>query len=172
MMDDDQVGLVSIRECATHDVGLLERYMPTGGTEAHAEFLREQQAGRCTYLIAWLTGVPVASCVVRWNGCYAPKVRQAFPACIEINNLNVREDVRGRGIGTQLIVAAETRVRSRGMTVGIGVGDDNVRARSLYARLGYADTGVRYETTYCYRDDPDVVQRITDHNVFLIKHLY
>jgi ribosomal protein S18 acetylase RimI-like enzyme len=146
-MDDDQVGLVSIRDCAAQDVGLLERYMPTGGTEAHAYHFREQQAGRCTYLTAWVTELPVASCVVRWNGCYAPEVRQAFPACIEINNLNVRQDARSRGIGTKLVDAAETRVESRrGAMVGIGVGDENARASSLYARLGYADTGVRYET--------------------------
>jgi hypothetical protein len=53
--------------------------MPTGGTEAHATHFREQESGGCTYLTGWLNDVPVASCVVRWNGCHAPQVRLAFP---------------------------------------------------------------------------------------------
>jgi ribosomal protein S18 acetylase RimI-like enzyme len=170
-MDDTVVQLL-IRDCAADDVRILEACMPTGGTEAHATHFREQESGGCTYLTGWLNDVPVASCVVRWNGCHAPQVRLAFPDCVEITNLGVRPDARDRGIGTQMVAAAEERIRSqRGSTVGVGVADDNLRAAALYARLGYSDTGARYETTYSYRDEGGEIQPVTEHNVFLIKHL-
>lgn len=48
--------------------------------------------------------------------------------------------VQGVGLGTALILAAERRMRSRGVkTARLEVEDDNPRARALYERLGYRE---------------------------------
>jgi ribosomal protein S18 acetylase RimI-like enzyme len=53
-------------------------------------------------------------------------------------SLRVKPDFRGRGLGTQLIRAAESALQQKGMhTASIGVEKTNPRARALYERLGY-----------------------------------
>ena len=50
--------------------------------------------------------------------------------------------LQGRGVGTQLIAAAEHLGCVRGLeTVVLGVEDSNPRARRLYERLGYVVVG-------------------------------
>ena len=54
------------------------------------------------------------------------------------------QELRGLGIGTQLISAAENRIRKRGLAVAqLDVEVDNPRARTLYERLGCRETGHR-----------------------------
>ena len=54
------------------------------------------------------------------------------------------EELRGLGIGTQLISAAENRIRRRGLAIAqLDVELDNPRARMLYERLGYREAGHR-----------------------------
>ena len=54
------------------------------------------------------------------------------------------QELRGLGIGTHLISAAENRIRIRGLTVAqLDVEVDNPRARTLYERLGYREAGRR-----------------------------
>jgi RimJ/RimL family protein N-acetyltransferase len=50
--------------------------------------------------------------------------------------------LRGRGIGTALIRAAEDSARQLGHgRLSLGVGVDNPQARRLYERLGFLDWG-------------------------------
>lgn len=61
--------------------------------------------------------------------------------------LRVRPGWQGQGLGTRLIAAAETELRSRGFTTAvIAVGKENIDARRLYERLGY----------HAFADDPGV----------------
>jgi len=54
------------------------------------------------------------------------------------------EELRGLGIGTELISAAENRILKRGLSVAQSdVELDNPRARMLYERLGYREAGHR-----------------------------
>jgi ribosomal protein S18 acetylase RimI-like enzyme len=54
------------------------------------------------------------------------------------------QELRGLGIGTHLISAAESRIRKRGLSVAqLDVEIDNPRARTLYERFGYRATGRR-----------------------------
>jgi ribosomal protein S18 acetylase RimI-like enzyme len=54
------------------------------------------------------------------------------------------EELRGLGIGTHLIAAAESRIRKRGVSVAqLDVELDNPGARALYERLGYREAGRR-----------------------------
>jgi ribosomal protein S18 acetylase RimI-like enzyme len=56
--------------------------------------------------------------------------------------LRVRPAFQNRGLGRQLIWAAEEHLRSRRMQVAtIGVAKDNARAQKLYERMGYEIVG-------------------------------
>lgn len=63
-----------------------------------------------------------------------------WPLVGEISDLMVREDLRGRGIGTRLIaeltqIAAQMQIQ----TLEIGVMASNSRALALYQRLGFVE---------------------------------
>lgn len=144
--------------------------MPTGGHNAHAHHFGRQQAGTGTYLIAWQETLPVGCCLILWEGCVAPQLRAALPEAVEISNVHVHPEARGRGIGTALIQAAEHRVAARGCgLITIGVTEDNPRAALLYARLGYRDTGLRSTARYRYPDDNGVDREVVEHNITLAK---
>jgi ribosomal protein S18 acetylase RimI-like enzyme len=65
-----------------------------------------------------------------------------------------RDDVRGLGIATRLIHAAEHRIRTRGLTKAkLSVGVDNTHALLLYERLGYVAQGERRSSWEADRED-------------------
>jgi GNAT superfamily N-acetyltransferase len=161
---------MEISVCRSGDVALLDRYMGSpGATSFHARRFARQEAGECTYLVAWLRGRPVGHAEMRWTGCAAPDVALDCP---EIDGLAVwPEDLRSRGIGTALIRAAEELARERGLTtVGIGVGQDNPRAAGLYARLGYRPV-TDYLDRYSYRDHDGTTRECVDACTFLVREL-
>jgi ribosomal protein S18 acetylase RimI-like enzyme len=81
------------------------------------------------------------------------------------------EELRSRGIGTELIRAAEELALERGVTtVGIGVGKDNPRAAALYARLGYRPVA-DYLDRYTYEDRDGTIRECVDACAFLVKEL-
>ncbi|WP_324605716.1 GNAT family N-acetyltransferase [Streptomyces ipomoeae] len=164
---------MEITACTAPDVVLLDRYMGSPGrTSFHARRFARQEAGQCTYLVAWLDGRPVGHTEMRWIGCADPEVRAARPDCPEIGGLAVRpEELRSRGIGTALVRAAEDLARERGLTVvGIGVAKDNPRAAVLYARLGYRAL-TDYLDRYSYEDVDGMIRECVDPCVFLVKEL-
>jgi ribosomal protein S18 acetylase RimI-like enzyme len=165
--------VLEIRECAADDLDLLERRMPTSGHDAHAHHFAYQQSGSRTYLVAWQEALPVGGCVLLWDGSYfPPEVRAALPEAVEISNVHVHAEARGRGIGTALLQAAEERIGTRGCSVAtLGVGVDNPRAAELYIRLGYRDTGLRFTSRYMYRDDDGVDREVVEHSRVLTKSL-
>ena len=58
-----------------------------------------------------------------------------------IQSIAVREDWRGRGLGSRLIAFAESRILREAPNVFICASSFNTRARSLYERLGYETVG-------------------------------
>ena len=66
-------------------------------------------------------------------------MRGAFAGYIQ--SVGVRDDWRGRGLGTQLIAFAESRIFAETPNAFICVSSFNERARALYARLGYETVG-------------------------------
>ncbi|MFD5327284.1 GNAT family N-acetyltransferase [Streptomyces sp. NPDC127092] len=161
-----------ITPCRAGDLALLDRHLPTPGAPTrHADRFARQEAGLGTYLVAWRDGLPAGNGQVRWDGCAAPEVRAAAGDCPEFNGLDVREDLRGQGIGTALIRAAEELARERGGThLGLGVGHDNPRAAALYARLGYAPV-TAYTDRYAYTDEDGVRHECAEACTFLVRRL-
>ena len=66
-------------------------------------------------------------------------LRGAFVGYIQ--TIAVREDCRGRGLGSQLMAFAERRIFRESPNAFICVSDFNTRARKLYERLGYVVVG-------------------------------
>ncbi|MFH9724706.1 GNAT family N-acetyltransferase [Streptomyces sp. NPDC017254] len=168
----DRVDRTEIRPCRAADVPLLDRHLPAPGAPTrHADRFARQEAGAGTYLLAWRDGVPVGHGQVRWDGCAAPEVRAAVGGCPEFNGLDVRAGLRGQGIGTALIRAAEELARERGGTLlGLGVGRENPRAAALYARLGYAPV-VAYTDPWSRTDAEGRTHACADACVFLVRTL-
>ncbi len=161
-----------IRTCSAADVELLEQCIPSRGTYAHAYHFAQQQTGCQLYLVALQRHLPAGSCVLRWSGWVGTAVGAHLRDCPEITNLHVVEELRGRGIGTALIGAAEDRARAAGFErISIGVAEENPRAAKLYERLGYDDTGLRHESRYRSADADGVDREVIEHDRALVKAL-
>jgi ribosomal protein S18 acetylase RimI-like enzyme len=71
-----------------------------------------------------------------------------------IHQLATHRDLRGLGIGSRLVAAAEARIRARGLTMAsLSVEHDNPRARALYERLGYIRCGERDASWEAQQED-------------------
>lgn len=79
--------------------------------------------------------------------------------------------MRGQGVGTALIRAAEALAGERGLPrVGLGVAEDNPNAARLYGRLGYV-AGMRYRGSYSYVDAAGVKHDVNELATFMVKDL-
>lgn len=71
---------------------------------------------------------------------------------LNVHDLAVLPDFRGRGIGRALLRAAEARALGRGCSkLTLEVREDNARARGLYRALGFRDfelAGVNHRTLF------------------------
>ena len=74
-----------------------------------------------------------------------------------IQSVAVREDWRGRGLGTRLIAFAESRIFRETPNVFICASSFNERARALYARLGYEAVGELRD--YVVRGESELLMR-------------
>ena len=72
-------------------------------------------------------------------GLLVLSMRGAFVGYIQ--SVGVREDWRGRGLGTALIAFAESRIFAETPNAFICASSFNERARALYERLGYQVVG-------------------------------
>ena len=84
-------------------------------------------------------------------------MRGAFVGYIQ--SVAVRDDWRGRGVGTALIAFAERRILSETPNVFICVSSFNAGARRLYERLGYRVVGEL--TDYIVRGESEILLRKT-----------
>lgn len=133
-----------IRRMTAEDVGAVAHAFAHSG-KAPAQYERyfaEQGRGeRVTLVAVAADGHVVGYANVIWESAYPHFRREGVP---EINDLNVVERARRRGVGTALIREAESLVAARGhRVIGIGVGltPDYAAAQRLYPRLGYAPDG-------------------------------
>jgi len=172
---NDKIKIVPI---AKGDPVLLAHHMGSPERE-HSEYLRLQEKGKATYLIAWEGKVPVGHLLIRWGGTLeVPRIVDRMPMAARFANypcfdrIEVRQDRRGRGVGTALIRRAEECVRERGFEQAVITVDiENGRARALYERLGYAESGLGvFTTSGTYIDDDGRnVEWVNGPQVLLIK---
>lgn len=104
----------------------------------HRDRLERQERGHAAYLLAGdATHAALGFVLLKWHG---DGHAREYPI---LEDLLVREEFRGLGLGTRLITQAENLCRQRGVAqVGLGVNSaDNPRAYALYGRLGYRESG-------------------------------
>jgi ribosomal protein S18 acetylase RimI-like enzyme len=90
-------------------------------------------------LVAWRDDRPLGWVMLHW-GDVAQAPAEWSGRHLQLEQLQVLEEHRNRGIGTALLLAAERAAAHRGREfVSLGVGVDNRDARRLYERLGYRD---------------------------------
>jgi GNAT superfamily N-acetyltransferase len=129
-----------------------EYHTPTPGPEVLATRLRRLLTG--TGLIALLAGNPavgVALLTLRPNVWYDGPVGL-------LDELYVAPELRGMGIGSALLAAAESIIRERaGQLFEINVDGADVDARRFYERHGYTSTepGRDQPSLYYHRELPD-----------------
>jgi GNAT superfamily N-acetyltransferase len=133
--------------------GLLDAFnreydQPTPGTDVLAFRLEHLLAG--DQVIALLVGEPAVGLAVL---TFRPNVWYDGPVAL-LDELYVAPQLRGRGLGSALLAAAETVTRARGgELLEINVDGDDVDARRFYERHGYAnsDPGRDDPLLYYYR---------------------
>jgi len=125
---------------------LAESELPALATElgrSHARYFRRrmplQKAGRGIVLVAFHRGKPVGAVLVLWGEpAEERQLRLRLPGVPLLYHVHVKESLRCRGIGTQLLAAVHDELRARGhRKVTLGVDHSNKDARRLYERLGY-----------------------------------
>ena len=100
-----------------------------GGLEAHPTTL---------VLLAFDGPTPVGVAV-----CFVGFSTFAARPLLNVHDLAVLPEYRGRRIGRALLAAAEERARTRGCCkLTLEVLDDNRRARALYDRFGFRDVAL------------------------------
>jgi ribosomal protein S18 acetylase RimI-like enzyme len=117
-------GSIDVRELIEAELALVDARLPLHRLDSAQ-----------TYLIAWDGDEPTGHAHISWEG-----TRLGAP---EIQDVFVREELRGRGIGTELSRAAERLAAERGYArISISASVSNVGALRLYRRLGYRDAGL------------------------------
>lgn len=128
---------LSIRRASAGDLPALARAF--GQHHYFADRVRRQEAERGVLLLAWLRGVPVGDLYVWWERPEEPEIAERLPDVPLLNHLEVGPPYRNKGIGTRILLAAETLLIHRGHErVALGVEPSNEDAIRLYERLGYA----------------------------------
>jgi ribosomal protein S18 acetylase RimI-like enzyme len=129
------------------DIALIEESMPRRMPGTHHERLARQERGDAVCLVAWLDGVPVGHLLLKWAG--SQRFASVLPTCPTLSDIAVHPEYQSRGMGSQLMDAAERLAAQRGYCqVGLGVALENVRARALYEGRGYRDCSLG---SYCSR---------------------
>lgn len=146
---------VGIRAVEAADLQIMASVLPTAAPDVYQRRLALQQAGNGLFLAAWYGSEPVGSLLARWEGVTDRFLAERLPSTPHLEALGVREDLRSRGVGTQLLASAEAAARARGCTrIGLAVGIENLRARALYARLGYRESDLgEFRTEWEVQDE-------------------
>ncbi len=135
------------RASSSEEVFGIASLYPTKTQDQRAEMIRKNLApellaheqGQRTILLAKAGDAIVGTVQVVWENVDEEPTLQAPQAAV-IYHLRTHPDHQGKGIGKQLIDAAEQLVMTRGKTrVTLGVEPENTRARRLYQKWGYSE---------------------------------
>lgn len=137
-----RVNYADAREAAAL-VALLDAYAsdPAGGGQPLSEHAKSHLAAELARraqafsFIAWDADTPIGliNCIEGFSTF-------ACQTLVNVHDVAVLSDHRGRGVGRQLLAAAESEARTRGACkLTLEVLSGNVTARRLYEALGFAD---------------------------------
>lgn len=132
-----------------------------------------RQRGEAAYLIAWYGDLPIGHALLKWHGSDAEPMVSKLKDCPEIGDLFLIPESRSKGVGSQLLVAAEIMTSKTGYAmVGLAVGMENTRARSLYERRGYRDSGLgEHPISGSFLDIEGIERHWEEVCLYLIKYL-
>jgi ribosomal protein S18 acetylase RimI-like enzyme len=112
---------------------LSNRYM-------YADRMKRQKARRGYLLGAFWPNYrsPIGAIFIWTAKPEEPELQGPLKRVPLLMHLSVRNDLRGQGVGTRLVQAAEAHLRRRGYRrVALGVEPSNEKAIRLYKKLGY-----------------------------------
>ena len=126
---------------------MLERFNFHIDREYYERCIERHNEGELLLLLARLKQDYVGYCLLNWQPKYAPFKNSALP---EIQDLNVVDQYRRRGIGRKIVEYCEALARQEGhdeMGIGVGLNSSFGAAQRLYVRLGYVPdgSGVSYD---------------------------
>lgn len=137
-MDPNEIDIRPL--AATEIPQLLHLPWSAGLPKKHQDRHARQQADEVAYLVAWYGSDPIGHLLLKWSGPQQEPMASRITSCAEIEDFVVMPDLRHRGVGHRMLVAAESLTRRRGLyRLGLGIGLDNPRARALYERFGFID---------------------------------
>lgn len=128
-------------------VAILDSYAfdDAGGSEGLSPEVRERlipalrQLSTTLVLLAFVDNTPVGTAV-----CFFGLSTFRAKPLLNIHDLAVLPEHRGRGVGRALLHAVEEHARSKGCCkLTLEVQEDNPRARALYDSFGFEDVVVR-----------------------------
>ncbi|GAA1687280.1 hypothetical protein GCM10009733_099890 [Nonomuraea maheshkhaliensis] len=132
------VGTCEIRTAAPEDLPALIRSL--GQKHYFEDRLARQQRGDGILLVAWKHGEPIGDVYLWLERAEEPELTTHLPDAALLTHLEVLPAHRNRGIGSELMRAAEEVLFSMEYKqVALGVGLDNLDACRLYERRGYVE---------------------------------
>jgi len=143
------VAPIEVRPLDAADVEALVRAFCVPGwnksPDQYERYLVQHEAGEIECVVAWVGDELAGYLKVVWEPDYEPLRSRGIP---EIQDLNVLEPFRRRGVASRLLDRAEELVAERSDVVGIGVGlhPGYNAAQRLYVLRGYVPDarGVTY----------------------------
>src|SRR5579862_4513084 len=111
------------------------------GDEATIEdHFQEHENGASTTLLGYEAGRLVGIVTIRWNSRYSPFRERGIPL---IQNIEIRYEDRGRGIGGLMLERTEREIARRSRLAGmcVGIFDSYGPAQRLYIKRGFVPDG-------------------------------
>lgn len=165
---------LGIRPATRADIPPLEALPFSGGLPSkHRDRVERQDRGEALYLLALLGDRIIGHLLLKWDGPHSAQIRRLVPSCAEIEDFVVAPDLRGQGVGSALLKAADDRCRERGVTrVGLGVGLENPSARAIYEHRGYGLVpGSEHRVSWLQPDGTGREVEAHEDCVYLVKEL-
>jgi GNAT superfamily N-acetyltransferase len=130
--------------------GDLEAFAAAFGDHGYfTDRLARQRDDRGVLFLAWLDYRPAGNVYLWLEEAEERPIREQLPGVALLTHLQVRDELRNRGVGQALVAAVEQRLVEAGRDqVALAVLTDNHDAARLYDRLGYRDWG--HGEVICY----------------------
>lgn len=128
---------MEIRTANFDDIAKIAQLKNTPDQERYIKRVDQLQEGKAEYLILEEGGEIIGQAFLKYYGTLSD------PDYPDIEDIYIKEQFRGQGLGTLLIKKCEGLAKQKGFKkIGLGVNPTlNSKAKALYERLGYDDVG-------------------------------